>query len=81
MLKEEFKKAKGTSTAATVSVAGGSTTIGSKTVVDHRKEDPILLKDLVEMAEQLAATGIAGTNWGESEPLMRMLQTQAWIRL
>ena len=31
--------------------------------VDHRKEDPILLKDLIDMAEQLAATGIAGTTW------------------
>jgi len=68
MLKEEFKKARGTSSTATVSVVGGSTTIGSKAVVDHRKEDPILLKDLVEMAEQLAATGIEGTSWGESEP-------------
>jgi hypothetical protein len=31
--------------------------------VDHRKEDPILLKDLIEMAEQLATTGVAGTTW------------------
>jgi hypothetical protein len=31
--------------------------------VDHRKEDPILLKDLIEMAEQLATMGVAGTTW------------------
>jgi hypothetical protein len=31
--------------------------------VDHRKEDPILLKDLLDMAEQLATTGVAGTAW------------------
>lgn len=68
MLKEEFKKARGASTAATVPVAGGSAAAGSRTVVDHRKEDPILLKDLVDMAEQLAATGIAGTSWEENEP-------------
>jgi hypothetical protein len=68
MLKKELKKVKGTSTTAAASAMGGSSTTGVKTVVDHRKEDPILLKELVEMAEQLAATGVAGISWGENEP-------------
>ena len=68
MFKEEIKKIKGTSTVTAAPTAGGSSTTGLKTVVDHRKEDPILLKDLIEMAEQMAATGVEGTNWGESEP-------------
>jgi hypothetical protein len=70
MLKEEFKKARGAPAVATVPVAAGTAAV--KTVVDHRKEDPILLKELVEMAEQLSAMGIAGSSWEENEaPLLK----------
>jgi len=43
--------------------AGAQAPVAGANAVDHRKEDPILLKDLIEMAEQLAATGLAGTTW------------------
>jgi len=43
--------------------AGVQPPIAGANAVDHRKEDPILLKDLISMAEQLAMTGIAGTTW------------------
>ncbi|KAJ7734118.1 hypothetical protein B0H16DRAFT_1731952 [Mycena metata] len=33
--------------------------------VDHRKEDPILLDELVKMAERLASTGGTEATWGE----------------
>ncbi|KAJ7152922.1 hypothetical protein C8R46DRAFT_1228480 [Mycena filopes] len=35
--------------------------------VDHRKEDPILLDELVKMAERLAATGGTEATWGEGD--------------
>jgi hypothetical protein len=35
--------------------------------VDHRKEDPILLDELIKMAERLANKGSADTTWGEEE--------------
>lgn len=66
MLKEEFKKAQGASGTKVQTSTVGSTA-ATKTVVDYRKEDPIALKDLVEMAEHLAATGVTGTTWGEKE--------------
>ena len=40
--------------------AGVQPPVAGANAVDYRKEDPILLKDLLEMAEQLSATGIAG---------------------
>ncbi|KAJ7193984.1 hypothetical protein GGX14DRAFT_576836 [Mycena pura] len=48
-------------------VAGVQPPAAGANVVDHRKEDPILLKDLLDMAEQLAATGTAGTIWDNSD--------------
>jgi hypothetical protein len=56
LLKEEFRKAQGA--AAIAAAAPGATK-----KVDHRKEDPILLKDLMDMAEQLAKTGITTDSW------------------
>ncbi|KAJ7905889.1 hypothetical protein B0H13DRAFT_2334092 [Mycena leptocephala] len=35
--------------------------------VDHRKEDPILLEELIKMAERLASTGGTEATWGEEE--------------
>jgi hypothetical protein len=35
--------------------------------VDHRKEDLILLDELVKMAEHLASTGGTEATWGEDE--------------
>jgi len=43
--------------------AGVQPPVAGVDAVDHRKEDPILLKDLLEMAEQLSATGVAGATW------------------
>ena len=67
MLKEEFKKAQGASTAAAPTATAGSAATAAAHAVDYRKEDPIALKDLVEMAEHLAATGVTGTTYGEDE--------------
>jgi hypothetical protein len=67
LLKEEFKKAQGTvagAVAAPVAPAGAA-----PLTIEHRKEDPILLKDLVDMAEQLAATGVTGTTWEENDAI------------
>jgi hypothetical protein len=35
--------------------------------VDHRKEDPILLDELIKMAERLASTGGTEATWGEDD--------------
>ncbi|KAJ7860722.1 hypothetical protein B0H14DRAFT_2576497 [Mycena olivaceomarginata] len=35
--------------------------------VDHRKEDPILLEELIKMAEQLANKGSTEVTWGEDD--------------
>ncbi|KAJ7687092.1 hypothetical protein B0H14DRAFT_3534262 [Mycena olivaceomarginata] len=35
--------------------------------VDHRKEDPILLEELIKMAERLANTGGTEMTWGEDD--------------
>jgi hypothetical protein len=35
--------------------------------IDHRKEDPILLDELIKMAERLANKGSTETTWGEEE--------------
>ncbi|KAJ7346439.1 hypothetical protein DFH08DRAFT_961858 [Mycena albidolilacea] len=35
--------------------------------VDHRKEDPILLEELIKMAERLASTGGTEVTWGEPD--------------
>lgn len=43
--------------------AGVQPPVAGANKVDHRKEDPILLKDLIDMAEQLATTGVTGTTW------------------
>ena len=48
---------------ADIEKAAGVQPAAAANVVDHRKEDPILLKDLLDMAEQLATTGVAGTTW------------------
>lgn len=43
--------------------AGVQPPVAEANKVDHRKEDPILLGDLMDMAEQLATTGVTGTTW------------------
>ena len=43
--------------------AGVQPPVVSANGVDFRKEDPILLKDLMEMAEQLATMDVTGTIW------------------
>ncbi|KAJ7447838.1 hypothetical protein FB451DRAFT_1411702 [Mycena latifolia] len=35
--------------------------------VDHRKEDPILLDELIKMAERLASSGGAEATWGDED--------------
>ncbi|KAJ7025501.1 hypothetical protein C8F04DRAFT_1269121 [Mycena alexandri] len=39
--------------------------------VDHRKEDPILLDELVKMAERLASTGGTEATWGSDADVKR----------
>ncbi|KAJ7321547.1 hypothetical protein DFH08DRAFT_969918 [Mycena albidolilacea] len=57
--------------------------------VDHRKEDPILLEELIKMAERLASTGGTEVTWGESDapeirrsdrfPTVKIERRDAWL--
>src|SRR6201992_2608700 len=47
--------------------AGINQPAAGQNVVDHRKEDPILLDELVKMAERLASTGGSEATWGDDD--------------
>jgi hypothetical protein len=50
-------------------LGGNAPAAAQPNAVDHRKEDPILLDELIKMAERLANKGSAETTWGgEDEP-------------
>ncbi|KAJ7449203.1 hypothetical protein FB451DRAFT_1531492 [Mycena latifolia] len=48
--------------------AGQGQQAAAQNAVDHRKEDPILLDELVKMAERLASMGGTEATWGEESP-------------
>ncbi|KAJ7881869.1 hypothetical protein B0H13DRAFT_1891107 [Mycena leptocephala] len=47
--------------------AGVGQQAAGQAAVDHRKEDPILLDELIKMAEQLANTGGTEATWGDTD--------------
>ncbi|KAJ7442988.1 hypothetical protein FB451DRAFT_1413909 [Mycena latifolia] len=48
-------------------LGGNAPAPAAQNTVDHRKEDPILLDELIKMAERLANKGSAETTWGEED--------------
>ncbi|KAJ6566345.1 hypothetical protein B0H19DRAFT_1346860, partial [Mycena capillaripes] len=47
--------------------AGFNPPAAGQNAVDHRKEDPILLDELIKMAERLASTGGTEATWGDDD--------------
>lgn len=58
--------------------AGVQPPVVNANAVDRRKEDPILLEDLVETAEQLASMGVTGATWGGYDVSQQRRLSELW---